>query len=169
MYSALVRSTIIETFLTKKHSFPPQMSSLCAEWATDDVLFYSTQETLRCLRVFRLHLSDSGVQNTLVYEEKDPEYVSNCWWRVLLARIDVFSLARSSGSLWRSVVPETRGWWPLTAAVRSALRCGLLRARLRSHSPPSSSPVSLDCFTTWSTRTTTCSSWLTLEQTRSIR
>ncbi len=47
------------------------------------------RRTLRCLRVFRLHLSDSGVQNTLVYEEKDPEYVSNCWWRVLLVRIDV--------------------------------------------------------------------------------
>ncbi|XP_043085400.1 prolyl endopeptidase-like [Puntigrus tetrazona] len=44
------------------------------EWATDDVLLYSTQETLRCLRVFRLHLSDSGVRNTLVYEEKDPEF-----------------------------------------------------------------------------------------------
>ncbi|KAK7140048.1 hypothetical protein R3I94_012610 [Phoxinus phoxinus] len=47
---------------------------LSFEWAADDVLFYSTQETLRCLRVFRLHLSDSGVQTTLVYEEKDPEF-----------------------------------------------------------------------------------------------
>uniref|UniRef100_A0A672LIC2 Peptidase S9A N-terminal domain-containing protein n=1 Tax=Sinocyclocheilus grahami TaxID=75366 RepID=A0A672LIC2_SINGR len=47
---------------------------LSFEWVTDDVLFYSTQETLRCLRVFRLHLSDSGVQTTLVYEEKDPEF-----------------------------------------------------------------------------------------------
>lgn len=49
------------------------MSSLCAEWATDDVLYYSTQETLRCLCVFRLHLSDSDVETTLVYKEKDPE------------------------------------------------------------------------------------------------
>ncbi|CAM4727188.1 unnamed protein product [Leuciscus chuanchicus] len=47
---------------------------LSFEWAADDVLFYSTQETLRCLRVFCLHLSDSGVQTTLVYEEKDPEF-----------------------------------------------------------------------------------------------
>lgn len=47
---------------------------LSFEWAADDVLFYSKQETLRCLRVFRLHLSDSGVQTTLVYEEKDPEF-----------------------------------------------------------------------------------------------
>ncbi|XP_067242194.1 prolyl endopeptidase-like [Chanodichthys erythropterus] len=47
---------------------------LSFEWAADDVLFYSTQEALRCLRVFRLHLSDSGVQTTLVYEEKDPEF-----------------------------------------------------------------------------------------------
>ncbi|KAG1950846.1 prolyl endopeptidase-like [Pimephales promelas] len=47
---------------------------LSFEWATDDVLFYSTQETLRCLRVFRLYLNDSGVQTTLVYEENDPEF-----------------------------------------------------------------------------------------------
>ncbi|XP_051772531.1 prolyl endopeptidase-like isoform X2 [Ctenopharyngodon idella] len=47
---------------------------LSFEWAADDVLFYSTQEALRCLHVFRLHLSDSGVQTTLVYEEKDPEF-----------------------------------------------------------------------------------------------
>ncbi|XP_065153048.1 prolyl endopeptidase-like isoform X1 [Paramisgurnus dabryanus] len=44
------------------------------EWATDDVLFYSTQETLKSLHVFRLHLSDTGVQTDLVYEEKDPEF-----------------------------------------------------------------------------------------------
>ncbi|KAK2896613.1 hypothetical protein Q8A67_011101 [Cirrhinus molitorella] len=47
---------------------------LSFEWATDDVLFYSTQETLQCLHVFRLHLSNAGVQTTLVYEEKDPEF-----------------------------------------------------------------------------------------------
>lgn len=47
---------------------------LSFEWATDDVLFYSTQETLQSLRVFRLHLSDNGVQTELVYEEKDPEF-----------------------------------------------------------------------------------------------
>lgn len=47
---------------------------LSFEWATDDVLFYSTQESLCSLHVFRLHLSDSAVQSTLVYEEKDPEF-----------------------------------------------------------------------------------------------
>ncbi|XP_073690174.1 prolyl endopeptidase-like [Garra rufa] len=59
----------------------PQQKSLLVldnvisfEWATDDILFYSTQKTLQCLRVFRLHLSDSDVQTTLVYEEKDPEF-----------------------------------------------------------------------------------------------
>ncbi|XP_050982086.1 prolyl endopeptidase-like [Labeo rohita] len=58
----------------------PQKSSLVLdnvlsfEWATDDVLFYSTQEILQCLRVFRLHLRDCGVQTTLVYEEKDSEF-----------------------------------------------------------------------------------------------
>lgn len=47
---------------------------LSFEWATDDVLYYSTQETLRCLCVFRLHLSNSEVKTTLVYEEKDPQF-----------------------------------------------------------------------------------------------
>ncbi|XP_067278129.1 prolyl endopeptidase-like isoform X2 [Pseudorasbora parva] len=47
---------------------------LSFEWAAEDILFYSTQEALRCLRVFRVHFSDSGVQTTLVYEEKDPEF-----------------------------------------------------------------------------------------------
>ncbi|XP_072533824.1 prolyl endopeptidase-like [Salminus brasiliensis] len=44
------------------------------EWATDDVLFYTTQEGLRCRNVFRLHLTNSGARSVLVYEEKDPEF-----------------------------------------------------------------------------------------------
>ncbi|XP_036429725.1 prolyl endopeptidase-like [Colossoma macropomum] len=44
------------------------------EWATDDVLFYTTQEGLQCRHVFRLHLTDTGAQSTLVYKEKDPEF-----------------------------------------------------------------------------------------------
>ncbi|XP_056617209.1 prolyl endopeptidase-like isoform X2 [Triplophysa dalaica] len=47
---------------------------LSFEWATDDVLFYSTQETLQSLRVFRLHLRHNAVHTDLVYEEKDPEF-----------------------------------------------------------------------------------------------
>ncbi|XP_016118899.1 uncharacterized protein [Sinocyclocheilus grahami] len=43
---------------------------LSFEWATDDVLYYSTQETLRCLCVFRLHLSDSGVQTSLFMKKR---------------------------------------------------------------------------------------------------
>lgn len=46
---------------------------LCTEWATDDVLFYTTQEGLKCRLVFRLHLTSAGPQIMLVYEEKDPE------------------------------------------------------------------------------------------------
>ncbi|KAM7385362.1 hypothetical protein PAMP_001449 [Pampus punctatissimus] len=39
------------------------------EWATDEVLFYSTLEDLRCSRVFRLDLTSSGSRITSVYEE----------------------------------------------------------------------------------------------------
>ncbi|XP_051945903.1 prolyl endopeptidase-like isoform X1 [Xyrauchen texanus] len=59
---------------------PPQKALLVLdnvlsfEWATDDVLFYSTQEALQSLRVFRLYFSETGVQTNLVYEEKDPEF-----------------------------------------------------------------------------------------------
>ncbi|XP_066535013.1 prolyl endopeptidase-like isoform X2 [Hoplias malabaricus] len=44
------------------------------EWATDDVMFYTTQEGLRCRHVFRLHLTDAVARNVLIYEEKDPEF-----------------------------------------------------------------------------------------------
>ncbi|MCI4376602.1 hypothetical protein PGIGA_G00190240 [Pangasianodon gigas] len=44
------------------------------EWATDDVLYYTTQEGLRCRHVCRLHLTNTGARSTLVYEEEDPEF-----------------------------------------------------------------------------------------------
>ncbi|XP_017319440.1 prolyl endopeptidase-like [Ictalurus punctatus] len=44
------------------------------EWATDDVLYYTSQEGLRCRHVFRLHLTNTGFHSMLVYEEKDPEF-----------------------------------------------------------------------------------------------
>ncbi|XP_053358134.1 prolyl endopeptidase-like isoform X1 [Clarias gariepinus] len=44
------------------------------EWATDDVLYYTTQEGFRCRHVFRLDLTNSGAHSVLVYEEKDPEF-----------------------------------------------------------------------------------------------
>lgn len=66
-YSLIVMKNVFRQSFSSTNVFFP------AEWAADDVLFYSTQEALRCLCVFRLHLSDSGVQTTLVYEEKDPE------------------------------------------------------------------------------------------------
>ncbi|XP_062852049.1 prolyl endopeptidase-like isoform X2 [Trichomycterus rosablanca] len=44
------------------------------EWATDDVLYYTTQEGLRCRHVFRLNLTDTKALSQLVYEEKDPEF-----------------------------------------------------------------------------------------------
>ncbi|XP_056148262.1 prolyl endopeptidase-like [Lampris incognitus] len=39
------------------------------EWATDTVLFYTTQEGLRCSRVFRLDLTSNGSRITPVYED----------------------------------------------------------------------------------------------------
>ncbi|XP_027006078.1 prolyl endopeptidase-like isoform X2 [Tachysurus fulvidraco] len=44
------------------------------EWATDDVLYYTTQEGLRCRHVCRLHLTNTGAYSMQVYEEKDPEF-----------------------------------------------------------------------------------------------
>ncbi|KAK3554353.1 hypothetical protein QTP70_022163 [Hemibagrus guttatus] len=44
------------------------------EWATDDVLYYTTQEGLRCRHVCRLHFTNTGAYSLLVYEEKDPEF-----------------------------------------------------------------------------------------------
>ncbi|KAM9344517.1 prolyl endopeptidase-like [Symphorus nematophorus] len=43
------------------------------EWATDEVLFYTTLEGLRCSRVFRLDLTSSGGRITSVYEEAHPD------------------------------------------------------------------------------------------------
>ncbi len=43
------------------------------EWATDDVLFYTTVEGLRCSTVFRLELTSSGSRITSVYKETHPE------------------------------------------------------------------------------------------------
>ena len=43
------------------------------EWSTDEVLFYSTLEGLRCSKVFRLDLTSSGNRITSVYEETQPE------------------------------------------------------------------------------------------------
>ncbi|XP_053188710.1 prolyl endopeptidase-like [Scomber japonicus] len=42
------------------------------EWATDEVLFYSTLEGLRCSKVFRLDLTPSEGRITSVYEETQP-------------------------------------------------------------------------------------------------
>ncbi|KAG9344573.1 hypothetical protein JZ751_011245 [Albula glossodonta] len=44
------------------------------EWATDDILFFTSMEGLRCHCVFRLDLSAVEPKAALVYEEKDPEF-----------------------------------------------------------------------------------------------
>lgn len=53
------------------------MSVVCVrmaeEWATDDVLFYTTLEALRCSRVFRLNLASTETEINSVYEETRPE------------------------------------------------------------------------------------------------
>ncbi|XP_026165635.1 prolyl endopeptidase-like isoform X2 [Mastacembelus armatus] len=46
---------------------------LSFEWATDDVLFYTTLEGLRCSKVFRLDLTSSGGRITSIYEETRPD------------------------------------------------------------------------------------------------
>ncbi|XP_068565515.1 prolyl endopeptidase-like isoform X1 [Cebidichthys violaceus] len=46
---------------------------LSFEWATDEVLFYTTVEGLRCSRVCRLDLTSGGSGMTSVYEETQPD------------------------------------------------------------------------------------------------
>ncbi|XP_061600921.1 prolyl endopeptidase-like isoform X2 [Cololabis saira] len=46
---------------------------LSFEWATDEVLFYTTLEGLRSREVFRLDLTSSGNRLTPVYEEAQPD------------------------------------------------------------------------------------------------
>uniref|UniRef100_UPI003AAD8D24 prolyl endopeptidase-like n=1 Tax=Centroberyx gerrardi TaxID=166262 RepID=UPI003AAD8D24 len=43
------------------------------EWATDDVLLYTTLEGLRCSRVFHLDLNSTGTRITSVLEETQPD------------------------------------------------------------------------------------------------
>uniref|UniRef100_A0A671Y3Z4 Prolyl endopeptidase n=1 Tax=Sparus aurata TaxID=8175 RepID=A0A671Y3Z4_SPAAU len=43
------------------------------EWATDNVLFYTTVEDLRCSRVFRLNLTPCGSTICSVYQETHPD------------------------------------------------------------------------------------------------
>lgn len=42
---------------------------VCEEWATDEVLFYTTLEGLQCSRVFRLDLTSGGARISSVFEE----------------------------------------------------------------------------------------------------
>ncbi|XP_056291507.1 prolyl endopeptidase-like isoform X2 [Pseudoliparis swirei] len=46
---------------------------LSFEWATDEVLFYTTLEGLRCSSAFRVDLTSSGSGITSVYEETHPD------------------------------------------------------------------------------------------------
>ncbi|KAM4607434.1 prolyl endopeptidase-like [Polymixia lowei] len=43
------------------------------EWATDEVLFYTAQEGLRCSRVLRLDLTSTGSRITPVHEDTQPD------------------------------------------------------------------------------------------------
>ncbi|XP_061646940.1 prolyl endopeptidase-like [Phyllopteryx taeniolatus] len=43
------------------------------EWATDEVLFYTIQENLKCQTVYRLDLTQNGSTIRLVYEESEPD------------------------------------------------------------------------------------------------
>ncbi|KAG7512974.1 prolyl endopeptidase-like [Solea senegalensis] len=43
------------------------------EWATDEVMFYTSLEGLRCSRAFRLDMTLSGSRITTVYEENRPD------------------------------------------------------------------------------------------------
>ncbi|KAJ8250647.1 hypothetical protein COCON_G00225690 [Conger conger] len=70
------------------------------EWATDEILFFTCLEDLRCRRVFRLDLSAAEPEPTLVYEEQDPEFfveVSSSRDRKLLT---VNCSSKSSSEVW---------------------------------------------------------------------
>lgn len=46
---------------------------VCAEWATEEVLLYTTLEGLRCNSVLRLDLTPTGARITSVLQETQPE------------------------------------------------------------------------------------------------
>ncbi|KAK1905996.1 Prolyl endopeptidase-like [Dissostichus eleginoides] len=67
--------------LRKRNSPPPDPQHIVLtldkvfsfEWATDDVLFYTTLEALRCSKVFRLDLTSKESRITSVFEETHPD------------------------------------------------------------------------------------------------
>ncbi|XP_035256391.1 prolyl endopeptidase-like [Anguilla anguilla] len=70
------------------------------EWATDEILFFTTVKGLRCHRVFRLDLSAAEPEITLVHEEQDPEFfveVSSSRDRKVLT---VNCSSKSSSEVW---------------------------------------------------------------------
>ncbi|KAJ8359693.1 hypothetical protein SKAU_G00162180 [Synaphobranchus kaupii] len=70
------------------------------EWATDEILFFTSLEDLRCRRVFCQDLSVAEPKTTLVYEEQDPEFfveVSSSRDRKLLT---VNCSSKSSSEVW---------------------------------------------------------------------
>ncbi|KAG7462653.1 hypothetical protein MATL_G00187030 [Megalops atlanticus] len=70
------------------------------EWATDDILFFTSMDNLRCRHVFRLDLNAEEPKSTLVYEEQDPEFfveVSSTRDRRLLT---VNCSSKSSSEVW---------------------------------------------------------------------
>ncbi|XP_046720914.1 prolyl endopeptidase-like isoform X2 [Silurus meridionalis] len=70
------------------------------EWATDDVLYYTTQEGLQCRHVYRLHLTATGAKSTLVYEEKDPEFFVEIIQSRDQRLITVNCSSKSSSEVW---------------------------------------------------------------------
>ncbi|KAL4641196.1 prolyl endopeptidase-like isoform X2 [Arapaima gigas] len=44
------------------------------EWASDNILFFTTMEELRCRTVHRLDLRETPLKSVAVYEELDPEF-----------------------------------------------------------------------------------------------
>lgn len=81
------------------------------EWATDDVLFYTILEALRCSKVFRLSLTSAETEITSVHEETRPEYAELMWCLSCICSQITFNVnsVTSPGCLLRWPSPETSG------------------------------------------------------------
>ncbi|CAB1460271.1 unnamed protein product [Pleuronectes platessa] len=61
------------TSLDPSHILTTLDKVFSCEWATDEILFFTTLEGLRCSRVSRLDLTSGGSRATSVYEETRPD------------------------------------------------------------------------------------------------
>nr|XP_061821369.1 prolyl endopeptidase-like isoform X1 [Nerophis lumbriciformis] len=68
-----LRCALVKLGLKRSHVLLTLDHVFSFEWATDEVLFYTSQEGLRCHRVHRLDLTPHGSNVRSVYQESQPD------------------------------------------------------------------------------------------------